>query len=159
MAVDQASSAGIVMTRGMLIDALNDDLSREYQAIIAYVTYSQVLKGATYMHIARELEKHAAEELSHAIIIARQIDYLGGAPCVVAQPVTQSADPQTMLRADLANEVETIRQYRRRVVQSEALSEYAISEQLREILTQEQDHLIELATALGVEVPDPGIAS
>lgn len=159
MAVDQASSAGIVMTRGMLIDALNDDLSREYQAIIAYVTYSQVLKGATYMHIARELEKHAAEELSHAIIIARQIDYLGGAPGVVAQPVTQSADPKTMLRADLANEVETIRQYRRRVVQSEALSEYAISEQLREILTQEQDHLIELATALGVEVPDPGIAS
>ncbi len=152
------TSVSHAVTRTALIASLNEDLSREYQAIIGYVTYSQVLKGAAYMHVARELEKHAAEELSHAITIARQIDYLGGTPTVVAQSVHQSTDAETMLRADLANEVETIRQYRRRVVECESLGEFAISEQLREILTQEQDHLIELATALGTEVPNPGMA-
>lgn len=144
--------------RDQLVMALNEDLSREYQAIIAYVTYSQVIKGAKYMHVARELERHAAEELAHAVTIAKQIDYLGGKPTVVAKPVKESEDAETMLRADLDNETETIRQYRRRVVQCEALNEFAMSEHIREILRQEQDHLIDLATALGEPVPNPGIA-
>lgn len=147
-------SPGGPASRAQLIDGLNEDLAREYQAIIAYVTYSQVLKGAPYMHIAAELERHAAEELSHALTIAKQIDYLGGSPTVTAKVVLQSDDPETMLRADLQNELETIRQYRLRVLQCEALGEFAISEHLREILKQEQDHLIELATALGVDAPD-----
>lgn len=137
---------------------MNDDLSREYQAIIAYVTYSQVIKGAPYMHIARELEVHAGEELAHALTIAKAIDYLGGTPSVVAKPVKESDDAKTMLRADLNNESETIRQYRRRILQCEALGEFAISEHIREILKQEQEHLIDLATALGEDVKDPGMA-
>ena len=144
--------------RDQLVKALNEDLSREYQAIIAYVTYSQVIKGAKYMHVARELERHASEELAHAVTIAKQIDYLGGKPTVVAKPVKESEDAETMLRADLDNETETIRQYRRRVIQCEALNEFAMSEHIREILRQEQDHLIDLATALGEPVPSPGIA-
>ncbi len=144
--------------RDQLVKALNEDLSREYQAIIAYVTYSQVIKGAKYMHVARELERHASEELAHAVTIAKQIDYLGGKPTVVAKPVKESEDAETMLRADLDNETETIRQYRRRVIQCEAMNEFAMSEHIREILRQEQDHLIDLATALGEPVPNPGIA-
>jgi len=146
------------LTRKQLIDALNEDLAREFQAIIAYVNYSQVLKGAQYMHVAKELERHAGEELQHALTIAKQIDYLGGAPTVVPKPVKTSDDAKVMLRADLDNERETIRNYRRRVLQCEELNEIAMAEHIREILRQEQDHLIELATALGVEVPDPGIA-
>ena len=144
--------------RDQLVKALNEDLSREYQAIIGYITYSQVIKGAKYMHVARELERHASEELAHAVTIAKQIDYLGGKPTVVAKPVKESEDAETMLRADLDNETETIRQYRRRVIQCEALNEFAMSEHIREILRQEQDHLIDLATALGEPVPNPGIA-
>jgi bacterioferritin len=147
-----------LIARERLIKALNEDLAREYQAIIAYVTYSQVIRGAQYMHVARELERHAGEELAHALTIAKQIDYLGGTPTVVAKPVKSSDDAETMLRADLANETETIRQYRRRVIEAEAQGEFALSEHLREILRQEQDHLIELATALGIEAPNPGIA-
>jgi bacterioferritin len=139
--------------RQELIDALNGDLSREYQAIIAYVVYSQVLKGAEYMSIAGELEKHAAEELSHALIISNQIDYLGGQPTVTPKPVKTSEDAREMLRFDLENESETIRQYRQRVKQCEALSEYAIAEHIREILKDEQEHLIDLATALGEDPP------
>ena len=154
---DAAATSGRV-TRAQLIEALNDDLSREYQAIIAYVTYSQVIKGAPYMHIARELEVHAGEELAHALTIAKAIDYLGGTPSVVAKPVKESDDAKTMLRADLNNESETIRQYRRRILQCEALGEFAISEHIREILKQEQEHLIDLATALGEDVKDPGMA-
>ncbi len=142
------------VTREGLVALLNEDLAGEYQAIISYVIYSQVIKGAQYMNIAAELEKHAAEELSHALIIANQIDYLGGMPVAVAKPVKTSAKAEDMLRFDLDNENETIGRYRQRVRQCEALGEYAVAEQIRDILVQEQDHQIALATALGVEVPN-----
>jgi bacterioferritin len=148
---DSQASAG---SRQQLIDGLNEDLAREYQAIIAYVVYSQVLKGAEYMAIAAELEVHAGEELAHAITIAKQIDYLGGTPGVVPKPVKLSKKPKDLLRFDLDNEAETIRQYRRRLRQCEALGEFAMAEHIREILMDEQEHLIDLATALGEDVPD-----
>lgn len=141
------------ITRERLIDLLNEDLAREYQAIIAYVVYSQVLKGAQYMSIAKELEVHAGEELAHAITIAKQIDYLGGDPTTVPKPVKTSEKATDMLQFDLDNETETIRNYRQRVDQCEALGEYAMSEEIREILRQEQEHQIDLATALGKDVP------
>jgi bacterioferritin len=142
------------LTRQQLVTQLNDDLSREYQAIIAYVVYSQVLKGAQYMAIAKELETHATEELQHAITIAKHIDYLGGTPTTKALPVKVSDNPTDLLRADLQNENNTIRHYRERVRQCEALAEYAIAEDIREILRQEQEHQTDLATALGEDVPD-----
>ncbi len=143
-----------MVTRRQLIEKLNEDLSREYQAIIAYVVYSQVLKGAQYMNIAAELEKHAGEELSHALTIAKHIDYLGGMPGATPLPVTLTENATAMLRADLQNENATILAYRERVQQCEALGEYAIAEDIREILRQEQEHQIDLATALGEDVPD-----
>ncbi len=140
-------------SRDQLVGLLNDDLAREYQAIISYVVYSQVLKGAEYMNIAAELEKHAQEELSHALIISNQIDYLGGMPAVHPKEVRTSENPKEMLRFDLENETETIRNYRDRVRQCDALGEFAMAEHIREILMQEQEHQINLATALGIEVP------
>jgi bacterioferritin len=142
------------ITRGQLIDHLNEDLAREYQAIIAYVIYSQVLKGAQYMSIAKELETHAAQELAHALKLSKHIDYLGGTPASVPKPVKTPKDPRAMLRADLDNENETVRNYRERVREAESLTEYAIAEDLREILREEQEHQIDLATALGEDVPD-----
>src|SRR5437763_72747 len=142
------------ISRDRLAELLNEDLSREYQAIIAYVVYSQVLSGAQYMDIASQLELHAKQELDHALIISRQIDYLGKMPVVTPKPVRTSKDAKEMLRFDLENENETIRNYRDRVRQCEALGEYAMAEQIRQILVQEQDHQIDLATALGEEVPD-----
>jgi bacterioferritin len=142
------------ITRARLADLLNEDLSREYQAIIAYVVYSQVLSGAEYMDIAAQLEIHAKQELDHALILSRQIDYLGKMPVVTPKPVRTSKRPKDMLRYDLDNENETIRNYRDRIRQCEALGEYAMAEQIRQILMQEQDHQIDLATALGEDVPD-----
>jgi bacterioferritin len=142
------------VSRQDLIALLNDDLAREYQAIIAYVVYSQVLKGAAYMSIADELEVHAKEELDHALIVAKQIDYLGGTPTVSAKPVKLSDKAEELLRFDLENETETIRQYRARVRQCEALGEFAMAEHIREILKDEQEHQIDLATALGEDPPD-----
>ncbi len=146
------------ITREQFIAALNEDLSREYQAIIAYVNYSQVLKGAAYMNVADELAVHAAEELDHALKISNSVDYLGGMPSVTPKPVRTSEKAEDMLRFDLEAESETIRNYRRRIKQADALDEYAISETIREILMDEQDHLILLATALGIDPPNPGIA-
>jgi bacterioferritin len=142
------------ISRKALAQLLNEDLAREYQAIIAYVVYSQVLKGAEYMNIADQLEQHAHQELQHALTISRQIDYLGEMPTVTAKPVKVSDKPRDMLKFDLENENVTIRNYRERVRQCEALGEFAMAEQIREILVQEQDHQIDLATALGEDVPD-----
>lgn len=147
------SSSSGDRARQELIDALNEDLSREYQAIIAYIVYSQVIKGAEYMNIAAELEVHAGEELQHALRIAKQIDYLGGVPTVEAKQVRSSEKATDMLRFDLENETDTIRNYQERVRQCEALEEYAMAEEIRTILVQEQEHQIELATALGIDVP------
>ncbi len=141
------------ITREELIELLNEDLSREYQAIIAYVVYSQVIKGAAYMNIAAELAVHATEELNHALIVSEQIDYLGGMPTVQPKPVKTSEKATDMLQFDLDNETETIRNYRERVRQCEELGEFAMSEQIRQILVNEQDHQIALATALGKDVP------
>ncbi len=140
-------------TREQMVQCLNEDLAGEYQAIIAYTVYSQVLKGAAYTDVAKELEMHAGEELQHAIKIAKQIDYLGGMPVVVPKPVKTSHDPVEMLRADLANERETIARYRVRIRQAEAMGEFALSETLRAIIVQEQEHEIDLCAALGIDVP------
>lgn len=142
------------ISRNQLAELLNEDLAREYQAIIGYVVYSQVLKGAEYMDIASQLEIHAKQELDHALTISRQIDYLGKMPAVTPRPVRTSKEAKEMLRFDLENENETIRNYRDRIRQCEALGEFAMAEQIRQILVQEQDHQIDLATALGGEVPD-----
>lgn len=136
-----------------MIDLLNDDLAREYQAIIAYVVYSQTLKGAEYQSIANELAVHAAEELSHAIQIAKQIDYFNGTPTTTPKAVKISDKPKDMLRFDLENEMETIRGYRQRIRQAEAMGEYALSEVLRKIIAQEQEHFMDLAEALGIDNP------
>lgn len=138
---------------GNLIDALNEDLAREYQAIIAYTVYSSVLTGAQWMNIAEELKLHAAEELQHALIIADQIDYLGGIPTASPKQVKLSKKPEEMLRFDLDNETETIKNYRQRVKQAEGVGHYALAEQLRKIIAQEQEHQHDLATALGIDVP------
>ena len=149
----QASQSQTEISREKLIELLNEDLAREYQAIIAYVVYSQVLKGAEYMNVAGELEKHAAQELSHALIISNQIDYLGGMPTVQPKPVRTSEKAKAMLQFDLENETETIRNYTQRVRQCDQLGEFAMAEHIREILMDEQDHLIALATALGIDPP------
>jgi bacterioferritin len=154
MTMLQSDQSEQAISRDRLAELLNEDLAREYQAIIAYVVYSQVLKGAEYMSIADQLEIHARQELEHALIISRQIDYLGKMPAVVPKPVRTSENPKEMLRFDLENENETIRNYRDRVRQCEAIGEFAMAGQIRKILVNEQDHQIDLATALGEEVPD-----
>jgi bacterioferritin len=147
------NNAELNITRKQMVQLLNEDLAGEYQAIIAYIVYSQVLKGAAYTDIARELEAHAGEELAHAIKIAKQIDYLGGMPCVEPKAVKTSTDPVEMLRADLENERVTVGRYRERIRQAEAMGEFALSETLRGIIVQEQEHEIDLSAALGIEVP------
>ena len=142
------------VSRERLAELLNDDLSREYQAIISYVVYSQVLKGAEFMNIAEQLEPHAQQELKHALIISRQIDYLGKMPTVAPKPVRTSENAKEMLRFDLENENQAIINYRARICQCDTLGEFAMAELIRQILVDEQDHQIDLATALGVEVPD-----
>lgn len=141
------------ISRERMIELLNEDLAREYQAIIAYTVYSQTIKGAAYNDIAGELELHAAEELSHALLIAKQIDYFNGTPVTTPKEVKMSDKAEEMLKFDLNNEKETLLAYRERIRQADAMGEYALGEVLRKIIAQEQDHLQDLADALGIDTP------
>ena len=141
------------ITRERMIELLNEDLAREYQAIIAYVVYSQTIKGAAFTDIAGELAIHATEELSHALQIAGQIDYFNGTPITKPLAVKMSDKAEDMLRFDLENERTTIVNYRQRIRQAEEMGEFALSEVLRKIIAQEQEHLTDLAGALGIDNP------
>jgi bacterioferritin len=142
--------------RAALVQGLQDDLAREYQAIIQYVIFSQKLDKAQYMNIADQLVEHAHQELNHALAVARQIDYLGAYPVHQPKTVEVSEDNEKMLWADLRAEDNTIKKYRERIRQADALGEIALAEVLRGIVKEEQDHQIDLATALGV-TPDARI--
>jgi bacterioferritin len=144
------------ISRERMVELLNGDLSREYQAIIAYTIYSQTIKGAAFNNIASELEGHASEELSHAILLARQIDYLNGTPTNTPEEVKMSDKAEEMLQFDLENERQTIVNYRTRIRQADAMGEFALGEVLRKIIEQEQDHLLDLADALGIDAPRVG---
>lgn len=151
MSNSQASGKG--NAREQLIQGLQRDIAREYKAIIQYVIFSQKLDTARYMNIADQLQVHAHQELDHALAIARQLDYLGEYPVHEPDKIEVSEENEEMLWIDLRAEDDTIRNYRERIRQAEALGEYALAEVLQEIVRQEQDHQIDLATALGV-VPD-----
>ena len=137
-------------SRDEIIKGLNEDLAREYKAIIQYVVFSSTLKGAQYGDIAEQLKQHASQELAHALEVARQIDYLGGDPTVKGKEAEYSDDSRTMLEMDLRAEQETIKNYRERIRQAERSGEFALSETLRDIIRQEQDHEIDLKDALGL---------
>lgn len=147
---DQASTD----LRDQLIAGLQEDLAREYKAIIQYVIFSQKLDGARYMDIAEELEVHAHQELDHAIAIAKQLDYFGAYPTHEPKAVEVSEENEGMLWADLRAEDDTVANYRTRIQQAQQAGEFALAEVLQEIIREEQDHQIDLASALGV-VPDP----
>ena len=148
-----SASKAAPVSREEMIKLLNEDLAREYQAIISYIVYSQTMKGAKFQHIAGELKKHAGEELDHALKIAKQIDYLNGTPVTAPKEVKLSDQAEDMLRFDLENERVTLVAYRERIRQAEAMGEFALSEVLREISVQEQEHLTDLAEALGIDNP------
>jgi bacterioferritin len=133
-----------------IIKGLNEDLAREYKAIIQYVVFSSTLKGAEYGDIAEQLKVHASQELAHALEVARQIDYLGGDPTVSVKDAEYSQDSKRMLEIDLKQEQETIKSYRERIRQAERSGEFALSEALRDIIKEEQDHEIDLKDALGL---------
>lgn len=145
-----AGDQGSASSRNEIIEGLNEDLAREYKAIIQYVVFSSTLKGAEYGDIAEQLKKHASQELAHALEVARQIDYLGGDPTMKGKESDYSQDPKRMLEIDLQAEQETIKNYRERIRQAESSGEFALSEALRDIIRQEQDHEIDLKDALGL---------
>jgi bacterioferritin len=148
-----SASKAAPVSRKEMIKLLNEDLAREYQAIISYIVYSQTMKGAKFQHIAGELKRHASEELDHALKIAKQIDYLNGTPVTAPKAVKLSDKAEDMLHFDLENERVTLVAYRERIRQAEAMGEFALSEVLREISVQEQEHLTDLAEALGIDNP------
>ncbi len=133
-----------------IIRGLNEDLARECKTIMQYVVFSYTLKGHEYGNIAEQLKGHASQELDHAMKVARQVDYLGGNPTMKRKEAEYSNNPRKMLEIDLKAEQETIKNYRERIHQAERAGYFALSEILRKIIAEEQDHEIDLKDALGL---------
>tara|TARA_Y100000310_G_C20690913_1_gene822131 strand:- start:3556 stop:3975 length:420 start_codon:yes stop_codon:yes gene_type:complete len=132
-----------------LIDLLNKDLEKEYAAAIQYINHAATMSGAAYGDIIKELKIHVTEEVAHATILADQIDFLGGKPSVDVSQIKVSEKNEEMLQQDLDGEEDAIKRYKERIVQAEALQEFALAQQLRNILAQEQEHAMDLQSALG----------
>lgn len=139
----------MAITKEKLIELLNVDLSLEYSAGIQYIQHAAVMTGAQYGDIIKELKIHANEEFGHAIVLADQIDYLGGVPTVGVGQIHVSEENVTMLEQDLGGENDAINRYKVRVDQAEELKEIALAQQLRLILAVEQEHAMDLMQALG----------
>jgi bacterioferritin len=139
----------MAVTIEKLVDLLNMDLELEYSAAIQYINHAAVMTGAAYGDIIKELKIHANEEVGHAMVLADQIDYLGGKPSVGVGKIHTSGDNDEMLRQDLDGEEDAIKRYKLRVEQAEELKEFALAQQLRNILAVEQEHAMDLMQALG----------
>jgi bacterioferritin len=137
------------ITNEKLVELLNHDLELEYSAAIQYINHSAVMTGAAYGDIIKELKIHANEEIQHAMILADQIDFLSGEPTVKVGEIRTSRDNDMMLNQDLEGEEDAIQRYKGRIEQAEALKEFALAQQLRNILATEQEHAMDLKQALG----------
>ena len=137
------------ITIDQLVELLNHDLELEYSAAIQYINHSAVMTGAAYGDIIKELKIHTTQEIQHAMILADQIDFLEGKPSVKVGEIRTSQDNQEMLRQDLEGEQDAIRRYKVRIEQAEELKEFALAQQLRSILANEQEHAMDLKQALG----------
>ena len=139
----------MAITVEKLIDLLNRDLELEYSAAIQYINHAAVMTGAAYGDIIKELKIHTNEEIGHAMVLADQIDFLGGSPSVNVGKIMTSKDNNEMLEQDLAGEEDAIKRYKIRIEQAEELKEFALAQQLRTILAVEQEHAMDLKQALG----------
>jgi bacterioferritin len=132
-----------------LIELLNNDLALEYSAAIQYIQHAAVMSGAQYGDIIKELKVHATEEIQHAMALADQIDFLGGVPAIDIGKIHTSDDNVEMLKQDLEGEEDAIKRYKVRIEQAEEIKEFALAQQLRNILATEQEHAMDLKQALG----------
>jgi bacterioferritin len=136
------------LTHAQLLEALNKDLEWEYAAAIQYTQHAAVITGAKYESIQKELLVHAQEEMQHAVMLAEQIDYLGGIPTIDVEARAVSVDSLEMLRQDLHGEQQAIDGYKERIAQAEFLREYGLRRVLEDILIQEEEHKRDLMTVV-----------
>ncbi|HII72610.1 TPA: ferritin-like domain-containing protein [Candidatus Woesearchaeota archaeon] len=138
-----------MVSKEELINLLNNDLKLEYSGAIQYIQHAAVMTGAMYGDVIKEIKIHATEEIGHAVILADQIAFLGGVPTVDVGKIQTAKGNEEMLQQDLDGELDAVERYKARVRQAEELQEYALAQQLRNILAMEQEHAMDLQQALG----------
>jgi bacterioferritin len=132
------------------VAALNDDLSTEFRSIVQYVQHIATIKGAEYLSTITELEAHVAQELRHALVLAEQVEFLGGVPTTVVPAVPSSADSREALTLDLELERSQLQRYRDRTEQAVDMGLPDVAEALRPLLEQTQEHVRDLQTVLDI---------
>jgi bacterioferritin len=136
------------ITKEKLLKELNKDLEWEYAASIQYLQHAATINTAKFDSIKKELLLHSQEEMAHAVLLADQIDFLGGVPTVDVEKREISDDGVAMLKQDLWGEDNAIKRYKERIAQAEALQEYGLRRVLEDILVQEEEHKRDIQDAL-----------
>ena len=137
--------------RAEFVDKLNRDLTSEFRSIVQYVQHISSIKGAEYQQVVGELREHISQELEHAMILASQIDFLGGTPNCSVPPIETKVTPDAALNQDLNLEERQLNRYRQRISEANALGLPDVAEALTPLLVQTQDHVRDLRRALGQE--------
>lgn len=132
-----------------LIEHLNEDLQSEFQSILQYIQHIAMITGAEYTSTVDELKVHIGQEVAHATTLAEQVAFLGGTPATTARPVQPFTDSRGALQADLDLETAQLEQYRTRVQEATELGLIDVAEALRPLLTETQEHVRDLQSALG----------
>ena len=145
-----ARPKGVVMDRDKFIDALNDDLETEYRSVVQYVQHAAIIKGAEHLATIAELRRHLTQEVSHAQVLAEQVDFLGGVPTTTVGVVEPAVDTQEALKADLRLERSQLERYRERFAQANELGLADVAEALRPLLEQTQEHVRDLRDDSGL---------
>lgn len=131
------------------IEKLNEDLASEFRSIVQYVQHVSSIKGAPYQQVLQDLRKHLSQELEHAMILADQIDFLGGTPACEVPKITTKESPEAALTQDLRLEEQQLKRYRERITQANELGLPDVAEALSPLLTQTQDHVNDLRGVVG----------
>ena len=138
------------MDQQKLVERMNEDLGTELRSIMQYTQHIATVKGLEVQSILQELRAHLGQELQHAVILAEQIDFLGGVPSVEVPPIPTETETRRALELDLELEQHQLERYRERIDQAIELSLRDVAEALRPLLQQTQEHVRDLKSALGI---------
>lgn len=144
-----ATAAGSDTDSRKLVDDLNGDLALEFKSIVQYVQHIATITGPEYTSTVDELKVHLGQELRHATVLAEQVGFLGGVPTTSVAASEATGTSREALQADLDLETEQLQRYRDRVQQATDMGLPDVAEALRPLLTETQEHVRDLQSALG----------
>lgn len=128
------------MDKQSLIEALNQDLAYELQAVVAYTRWAAEVDGPHRDLLRAMFQSEIPDELGHAQFLADKIAVYGGTPTTTPKAVPEARTNHERLNAVMTMEETAIKNYNQRIEQAEAAGETALKVHLEEMVEDETEH-------------------